>query len=91
MCLLKMNEIKERNIIKLDYKSNQVTNLWNSFVIVCRRGANFTGTSIVHVKYAREIADCYGQNVIMKWFDLISESLYFFINSCNLIHNFLKN
>ncbi|CAH0715589.1 unnamed protein product, partial [Brenthis ino] len=36
------------------------------------RGANFTGTSIVHVKYARETADCYGQNVIMKWFDLIS-------------------
>lgn len=41
---------------------------------VCfRRGANFTGTSIVHVKYARESADSYGQNVIMKWFDLISE------------------
>ncbi|XP_050351289.1 sodium channel protein Nach-like [Nymphalis io] len=36
------------------------------------RGANFTGTSMVHVKYAREVADCYGQNVIMKWFDLIS-------------------
>ncbi|XP_049873871.1 sodium channel protein Nach-like [Pectinophora gossypiella] len=36
------------------------------------RGANFTGTSIVHVKYARANADCYGQNVIMKWFDLIS-------------------
>ncbi|XP_014367108.2 sodium channel protein Nach [Papilio machaon] len=36
------------------------------------RGANFTGTSIVHVKYGREVADCYGQNVIMKWFDLIS-------------------
>ncbi|CAG4956003.1 unnamed protein product [Colias eurytheme] len=35
-------------------------------------GANFTGTSIVHVKYGREVADCYGQNVIMKWFDLIS-------------------
>nr|XP_026492221.1 pickpocket protein 28-like isoform X2 [Vanessa tameamea] len=36
------------------------------------QGANFTGTSMVHVKYAREVADCYGQNVIMKWFDLIS-------------------
>ncbi|XP_050682113.1 sodium channel protein Nach-like isoform X2 [Leptidea sinapis] len=36
------------------------------------QGANFTGTSIVHVKYGREVADCYGQNVIMKWFDLIS-------------------
>ncbi|XP_072949205.1 uncharacterized protein [Epargyreus clarus] len=36
------------------------------------QGANFTGTSIVHVKYAREVADRYGQNVIMKWFDLIS-------------------
>ncbi|XP_053609511.1 sodium channel protein Nach-like isoform X1 [Plodia interpunctella] len=36
------------------------------------RGANFTGTSILHVKYAREVADCYGQNVIMKWFDLFS-------------------
>ncbi|XP_013186815.1 sodium channel protein Nach-like [Amyelois transitella] len=36
------------------------------------QGANFTGTSIVHVKYAREVADCYGQNVIMKWFDLFS-------------------
>ncbi|XP_041979423.1 uncharacterized protein LOC121733272 [Aricia agestis] len=36
------------------------------------QGANFTGTSLVHVKYAREVADCYGQNVIMKWFDLIS-------------------
>ncbi|XP_075978137.1 sodium channel protein Nach-like [Anticarsia gemmatalis] len=36
------------------------------------QGANFTGTSIVHVKYARDVADCYGQNVIMKWFDLIS-------------------
>ncbi|CAH0585757.1 unnamed protein product [Chrysodeixis includens] len=36
------------------------------------RGANYTGTSIVHVKYARNVADCYGQNVIMKWFDLIS-------------------
>ncbi|CAH2232837.1 jg16602 [Pararge aegeria aegeria] len=36
------------------------------------QGANFTGTSIVHVKYAREVADCYGQNIIMKWFDLIS-------------------
>lgn len=86
MCLcLEMNEIKQRNNIKLD-----IVNLWYSFVIVCRRGANFTGTSIVHVKYAREIADCYGQNVIMKWFDLISEWLYFFINSSHLIHNFLK-
>nr|XP_034832283.1 uncharacterized protein LOC117989087 [Maniola hyperantus] len=37
-----------------------------------RQGANFTGTSIVHVKYAREVADRYGQNIIMKWFDLIS-------------------
>ncbi|XP_063825535.1 pickpocket protein 28-like [Ostrinia nubilalis] len=36
------------------------------------QGANYTGTSIVHVKYGREVADCYGQNVIMKWFDLIS-------------------
>ncbi|XP_069359551.1 uncharacterized protein [Maniola hyperantus] len=36
------------------------------------QGANFTGTSIVHVKYAREVADRYGQNIIMKWFDLIS-------------------
>ncbi|KOB70022.1 Uncharacterized protein OBRU01_11299 [Operophtera brumata] len=36
------------------------------------RGANFTGASIVHVKYAREVAECYGRNVIMKWFDLIS-------------------
>ncbi|KAI8436774.1 hypothetical protein MSG28_010240 [Choristoneura fumiferana] len=35
-------------------------------------GANFTGASIIHVKYAKEVADCYGQNVIMKWFDLIS-------------------
>ncbi|XP_063364288.1 sodium channel protein Nach-like [Cydia amplana] len=35
-------------------------------------GANYTGASIVHVKYAKEVADCYGQNVIMKWFDLIS-------------------
>lgn len=38
-----------------------------------RQGTDFTGTSIVHVKYAREVADCYGQNVIMKWFDLFSE------------------
>ncbi|KAJ8731421.1 hypothetical protein PYW07_004585 [Mythimna separata] len=36
------------------------------------QGVNFTGTSQVHVKYAREVADRYGQNVIMKWFDLIS-------------------
>ncbi|KAM3965321.1 sodium channel protein Nach [Aphomia sociella] len=36
------------------------------------RGANFTGTSIVHVKYGRETAFSYGQNIIMKWFDLFS-------------------
>nr|XP_037868600.1 pickpocket protein 28 [Bombyx mori] len=36
------------------------------------QGVNFTGTSIVHLKYASEVANCYGQNVIMKWFDLIS-------------------
>ncbi|CAG9102265.1 unnamed protein product [Plutella xylostella] len=36
------------------------------------RGSNFSETSIVHVKYAGEFADCYGQNVIMKWFDLFS-------------------
>ncbi|XP_049694451.2 sodium channel protein Nach isoform X1 [Helicoverpa armigera] len=37
-----------------------------------QQGVNFTGISFVHVKYARDVADCYGQNVIMKWFDLIS-------------------
>ncbi|CAH0398374.1 unnamed protein product [Chilo suppressalis] len=36
------------------------------------RGANLTATSIVQIRYGREMADCYGQNVIMKWFDLIS-------------------
>ncbi|XP_022838067.1 sodium channel protein Nach-like [Spodoptera litura] len=36
------------------------------------QGVNYTGTSLVNVRYARDVADCYGQNVIMKWFDLIS-------------------
>ncbi|XP_052753360.1 sodium channel protein Nach-like [Galleria mellonella] len=36
-------------------------------------GANFTGTSIVHVKYARETVDFFRQSVIMKWFDLFSD------------------
>ncbi|KAH9644833.1 hypothetical protein HF086_007921 [Spodoptera exigua] len=40
--------------------------------VCCRRDVNYTGTSLVNVKYARDVADCYGQNVIMKWFDLIS-------------------
>ncbi|CAG4982990.1 unnamed protein product [Parnassius apollo] len=40
------------------------------------QGANFTGTSIVHVKYGKETADRYGQNVIMKWFDLIKNIMF---------------
>ncbi|XP_059048526.1 sodium channel protein Nach-like [Achroia grisella] len=37
------------------------------------RGANFTGTSMVHVKYSRETVDFFRQSVIMKWFDLFSD------------------
>ncbi|KAJ2949043.1 hypothetical protein O0L34_g5984 [Tuta absoluta] len=60
------------NFINVNIYPDQLNTVPDKDRMEWLRGANFTGTSIVHVKYARGSADCFGQNIIMKWFDLIS-------------------